>query len=200
MHLVQVLLRARSRKTSQHARRGRDQQNVQRLFGVLVLRSSKLVLVLCRLLISVLALFCNLIEKDGCVQVYGKTMKYEHMDIIFLEASGGRKNNPHLQLDYAQFLSALLKTACRKYPGSAPTAAFEKLLSECILPFANREAAEVTSSLRLQPSVAQVLADNQQLIELIFCYYTDLDIDPQSSADHLKVRTACELLVLLNAV
>ena len=127
-------------------------------------------------------------------------MKYEHMDIIFLEASGGRKNNPHLQLDYGQFLSALLKTACRKYRGSSLTDAFEKLLSECILPFANREAAEVTSSLRLQPSVAQVLADNRQLVELIFCYYTDLDIDPQSSADHLKVGAALQLLVVLNAL
>ena len=118
-------------------------------------------------------------------------MKYEHMDIIFLEAAGGRRRNPKLTLSFDQFLVALLKTAAKKYPTEKTAEAFNLLLTQCILPFANREAGEGGHSLRLQPSVASVLTSNQQLLELIFAFYTDLDIDPRTSADHLKVAICC---------
>jgi len=126
----------------------------------------------------------NKMYKD--CSVYDRNMKYEHMDIIFLEAAGGRRKNPKLTLSFDQFLVALLKTAAKKYPTEKTAEAFNLLLSQCILPFANREAGEGGQSLRLQPSVANVLASNQQLLELIFAFYTDLDIDPRTSADHLK--------------
>lgn len=119
-------------------------------------------------------------------QVYDRRMKYEHMDIVFLEAAGGRRRNPKLTLDLEQFHLALFKTAQRKYPDSSPRAAWEQLLEECILPFASREASEAGECLREVPAVASVLEANRQLIELLFAYYADLDIDPRTSADHLK--------------
>jgi len=93
-------------------------------------------------------------------------------------------------LSFEQFLHAVAEAAEKKF-GARDTAANLERIAEHHVRLGPASSTQTGGEVQLssQPGVKELFMHEQVLVELLFSYYSDLDIDPSRSADHLAAAS-----------
>jgi len=96
---------------------------------------------------------------------------YEHIELLFLSAVGGRTKGAKPRMTLPQFYVGIAELARRKLPEEEPLSGGCTILRQYILPNARRVEPPLSVDWAKMPEVWQLFLENNTLLHLVFGYY-----------------------------